>query len=74
MTSFIAQHIWFCRSPPRIPDVHIPEDPLLQFSSALRIELNRGFDVLRDIASGRDPKKFLIVSIVIYWSTINGVY
>lgn len=50
------------RTPPRIPEVHIPEDPVLQIANALRIEINRGFAVLRDIASGRDLKKFLSVS------------
>nr|DAD43227.1 TPA_asm: hypothetical protein HUJ06_001457 [Nelumbo nucifera] len=49
------------KTPPRIPEVYIPEDPVLQFASALRIEINRAFAVLRDIASGRDLKKFLAV-------------
>lgn len=51
----------FCRSAPRIPEVHLPEEPFLQVAAALRIEINRGFTVLRNIASGRDLKKFLIV-------------
>ncbi|GAB4857445.1 Reticulon-like protein B2 [Ancistrocladus abbreviatus] len=49
------------KAPPRIPDVHIPDGPILQFASALTYELNRGMVVLRDIASGRDLKKFLSV-------------
>lgn len=49
------------RAPPKIPQVHIPEEPVLQIASALRIEINRAFAVLRDIASGRDLKKFLSV-------------
>ncbi|GAB2302550.1 Reticulon-like protein B4 [Dionaea muscipula] len=47
--------------PPRIPDLYIPEDPVLQFASALRYEINRGIVALRDIGSGRDLKKFLLV-------------
>ncbi|KAG6788268.1 hypothetical protein POTOM_004330 [Populus tomentosa] len=47
------------KSPPRIPEVCIPEEPVLQIAAALRIEINQGFSVLRDIASGRDLKKFL---------------
>ncbi|RID45776.1 hypothetical protein BRARA_I02478 [Brassica rapa] len=47
------------KSPPMIPQVHIPEEPLLQLASGLRIEINRGFSYLREIASGRDLKKFL---------------
>ena len=53
---------YFFRSPPKIPEVHIPEDPLLQLASGLRIEINRGFSSLHEIASGRDLKKFLSVS------------
>ena len=50
------------RSPPHIPEVHIPEEPVLQIAASLRIEINRALVVLRDIASGRDLKKFLSVS------------
>lgn len=50
------------RSPPQIPEVSIPEEPVLQFASALRLEINQAFAVLRDIASGKDLKKFLLVS------------
>lgn len=60
--SITWQHLVFLRSPPRIPEIHIPEEPVLQVAAALRIEINRGFTVLRDIASGRDLKKFLSVS------------
>ncbi|XWS48867.1 hypothetical protein CRYUN_Cryun13aG0113300 [Craigia yunnanensis] len=54
-TSFIK------KSPPRIPEVQIPKDPVLEFAQALRFEINWAFAVLRDIASGRDLKKFLSV-------------
>ncbi|KAK6129991.1 hypothetical protein DH2020_036273 [Rehmannia glutinosa] len=47
------------KSPPRIPEVCIPEKPVLQFVSSLRIELNQAFAALRDISSGQDLKKFL---------------
>ncbi|CAN7033411.1 unnamed protein product [Brassica rapa subsp. trilocularis] len=47
------------KSPPKIPEVHIPEEPVLQLASGLRIEINRGFYSLREIASGRDLKKFI---------------
>ncbi|KAG8372778.1 hypothetical protein BUALT_Bualt12G0102200 [Buddleja alternifolia] len=45
--------------PPKIPEVIIPEDIVLGVASALRIEFNRALPILRDIASGRDLKKFL---------------
>ncbi|KAK4748623.1 hypothetical protein SAY87_015209 [Trapa incisa] len=54
------------KSPPHIPKVSIPEEPLLQFVSVLRLEINRAAAVLREIASGRDLKKFLAV-IAGFW-------
>lgn len=58
---FVYASIWTFRSPPRIPEFHIPEEPVLQIAAALRIEINHAFAFLRDIASGRDLKKFLSV-------------
>ncbi|XP_073119466.1 reticulon-like protein B2 [Henckelia pumila] len=49
------------KTPPRIPKVEIPQDPTMQFASDLRVEINRAFAILRDIAMGRDLKKFLLV-------------
>ncbi|GAV85093.1 Reticulon domain-containing protein [Cephalotus follicularis] len=60
------------KSPPRIPEVYIPEEPVLQVVSALRIEINRGFALLRDIASGRDLKKFLSVIAGLWVLSIVG--
>jgi hypothetical protein len=50
------------RPPPKIPEVVLPEKCVREVASVLRIEINRGFAVLRDIASGRDLKKVLAVS------------
>ncbi|XP_075653564.1 reticulon-like protein B3 [Castanea sativa] len=62
------------KSRPHIPEFHIPEEPVLQVAAALRIEINNAFSFLRDIASGRDLKKFLsaiaglwVLSIVGNW-------
>ncbi|KAJ6946166.1 hypothetical protein NC651_001049 [Populus alba x Populus x berolinensis] len=60
------------KSPPRIPEVCIPEEPVLQTAAALRIEINQGFSVLRDIASGRDLKKFLTVIAGLWVLSIVG--
>ncbi|MBA0635051.1 hypothetical protein Godav_029903 [Gossypium davidsonii] len=60
------------KSPPRIPEVQIPKDPVLEFAQALRFEINRGFAVLRDIASGRDLKKFLSVIASLWVLSIVG--
>ncbi|OWM85270.1 reticulon-like protein B1 [Punica granatum] len=61
------------KSPPHIPEVSIPEKPLLEFASVLTYEINRGLAVLREIASGRELKKFLGV-IAGFWvlSIIGG--
>ncbi|RWV97859.1 hypothetical protein GW17_00039326, partial [Ensete ventricosum] len=49
------------RSPPRIPEVRVPEDQAVQVARTLRYEINRAFAVLREVALGRDVKKFLTV-------------
>ncbi|CAL2228696.1 unnamed protein product [Prunus armeniaca] len=49
------------KSPPRIPQVKIPEKPVLQIASAITIEINRAFVILREIASGKDLKQFLFI-------------
>lgn len=60
------------KSPPRIPEVRIPEDKYLQFAAGLRNELNQTLDTLRNIASGRDLKKFLAVVAGLYVLSIVG--
>ncbi|EXC34329.1 Reticulon-like protein [Morus notabilis] len=60
------------KSPPRLPDVYIPEDPVLQVAAALRIEINRGLAILREIASGRDLKKFLSVIAGLWVLSVAG--
>ncbi|GJU79981.1 reticulon-like protein B1 [Tanacetum coccineum] len=60
------------KSPPRIPEVRIPEDKFLQFAAGLRNELNQTLDTLRSIASGRDLKKFLAVVAGLYVLSIVG--
>lgn len=60
------------KSRPKIPEVVIPEKPLMQIVSALRIEINRGFAVIRDIASGKDLKKFLSVIAGLWFVSIIG--
>ncbi|CAN1300484.1 Reticulon-like protein B1 [Linum perenne] len=62
------------KSPPRIPEVHIPEDPVLQLVSALRIEINRGLGSIRDIASGKELKKFLVVIAGLWFLSIVGIF
>ncbi|GKE56014.1 reticulon-like protein B1, partial [Tanacetum coccineum] len=55
---------WSChRSPLTIPKVKIPEDTLRQVVGAVRIEVNNFLGMLRDVASGRDLKKFLAMRL-----------
>ncbi|KAJ9171452.1 hypothetical protein P3X46_014819 [Hevea brasiliensis] len=65
-------HTFINKTPPRIPQVHLPEEPFLQIASALTFEINRGFAVLRDTASGKDLKKFLIVIAALWVLSIVG--
>lgn len=53
-----------CRSPPKIPEIQIPEKTLLQIVSAITFEINRALVVIRDIASGKDLKQFLSVCLL----------
>ncbi|XP_009763461.1 reticulon-like protein B6 [Nicotiana sylvestris] len=55
---------------PHIPEFHLLEEPILEIASALRIEINHILHVLREIASGRDLKKFLAVNC----SVIAGLW
>ncbi|EPS69502.1 hypothetical protein M569_05265, partial [Genlisea aurea] len=60
------------KSPPRIPEVIIPEKLVLEFASDLRIEINRALSAFRDIASGKDLKAFLLVIVVLWVLSVIG--
>lgn len=60
------------KSPPRIPEVHLPEDQFLQIAAELRLEINRAAAVLRDIASGKDLKVFLAIIAGLWVLSIVG--
>lgn len=66
VTTFIT------KSPPHIPEISLPERPFLEFASALRHELNRGFALLHEIAIGKDLKKFLGVVVGLWLLAIVG--
>ncbi|XP_024027548.1 reticulon-like protein B5 [Morus notabilis] len=62
------------KSPPQIPEVRIPEKIVLEVASVLRAEVNYALAVLRNIASGKELKKFLgiiaglwVLSVVGNW-------
>jgi hypothetical protein len=54
----------YFRTPPRIPEVVIPEDVVVNIALSTRYEINRAFANLRQIALGRDIKKFLMVRLL----------
>ncbi|KAH7854343.1 hypothetical protein Vadar_012779 [Vaccinium darrowii] len=60
------------KSPPQIPEVGIPEDIIVGVAFALRVEINRALAILRDIASGKDVKKFLAVIAGLWIVSILG--
>ncbi|CAM8879531.1 hypothetical protein QQ045_020899 [Rhodiola kirilowii] len=60
------------KSPPSIPKLHIPEDTIKEITSAVRSEINHGLTILRDIASGKDLKKFLVIIAGLWILSILG--
>lgn len=60
------------KSPPKFPEVHLPEDLTLQIANAFRLEINQALVVLRSIASGRDLKKFIAIIAGLWVLSILG--
>ncbi|XP_073314405.1 reticulon-like protein B5 [Primulina huaijiensis] len=60
------------KSPPKIPEVILPEDIVLGVASVLRLEFNTSVAILRDIASGKDLKKFLTVIAGLWVLSVMG--
>ncbi|KAK7279888.1 hypothetical protein RJT34_24947 [Clitoria ternatea] len=64
--------VFIHKSPQSITNVAIPEQCLLEAVSALRIEINRGLVLLREIGTGRDIRKFLSVVAVLWVISVIG--
>uniref|UniRef100_A0A0A9HIJ2 Reticulon-like protein n=1 Tax=Arundo donax TaxID=35708 RepID=A0A0A9HIJ2_ARUDO len=60
------------KSPPRIPEVIISEDLVVNIALSTRYEINRAFANLRQIALGRDIKKFLMVIAGLWLLSVLG--
>ncbi|CAN1237466.1 Reticulon-like protein B5 [Linum grandiflorum] len=67
-------HTLINKTPPRIPEVHLPEEPVLQAAAGLRIEINKALALLRNIAAGKDLKKFLMVVAGLWVTSILGTF
>lgn len=65
-------HTFIKKSPPQIPEIHVPEEPFLLIASSLRNELNQAFVILRSIALGRDLKKFFMVVVGLWIISVVG--
>ncbi|KAG6397093.1 hypothetical protein SASPL_143255 [Salvia splendens] len=62
------------RSLPEIPEYRIPEALVVKIAFNLRIGINQAFAVLRDVASGRDMKKFIAVIVGLWMMSVAGRY
>ncbi|CAA3013786.1 reticulon B2 [Olea europaea subsp. europaea] len=67
-----AVKLYWWLSLSRLPAVVLGGDVFLGVASALRIELNRAFAILRDISSGKDLKKFLMAIAGLWVLSILG--
>ncbi|CAN6588660.1 unnamed protein product [Malus baccata var. baccata] len=65
-------HTFIHKTPPRIPEVRLPEEPFLQVASELRVVINCAFALLHNIASGKDLKKFLAVIAGLWVFSVVG--
>ncbi|MQL79797.1 hypothetical protein Taro_012260 [Colocasia esculenta] len=59
-------------SPPKFPEVILPEDMFLDIAQTLRHEINEAFATFRYVASGRDLKQFLLVILGLWVMSIVG--
>ncbi|XP_071711535.1 reticulon-like protein B3 [Rutidosis leptorrhynchoides] len=62
------------KSPPKFPDVVLPEDIVLGVANAFRLEINRALAILKAIASGKDLKAFLGAVAGLWVASILGSY
>ncbi|OAY71347.1 Reticulon-like protein B5 [Ananas comosus] len=60
------------RSPPKFPEVILPEDLFLQIAQTIRFEINEAFVTFRYVASGKDLKTFLMVIAGLWVISVVG--
>ncbi|KAG5004947.1 hypothetical protein JHK82_028971 [Glycine max] len=65
--------VFIHKSSLHIPHVALPEECVHQVASALTIEINRAFVIVREIGTGRDLKKFLSSSLVVMFAFTDFV-
>ncbi|XP_038980389.1 reticulon-like protein B1 isoform X2 [Phoenix dactylifera] len=60
------------RSPPKFPEVILPEDMFLNIAHAVRYQINEAFSTFRYVASGKDLKQFLMVTAGLWVVSVIG--
>eukprot|EP00262_Sarcandra_glabra_P000372 TRINITY_DN10438_c1_g1_i1.p1 TRINITY_DN10438_c1_g1~~TRINITY_DN10438_c1_g1_i1.p1 ORF type:complete len:252 (-),score=35.48 TRINITY_DN10438_c1_g1_i1:319-1074(-) len=60
------------KAPPKFPEVNLPEDLFVSIALSLRFEIIRAFNTFREIASGKDLKKFLMVIVGLWILSVIG--
>ncbi|XP_068668180.1 reticulon-like protein B1 [Aristolochia californica] len=60
------------RSMPTFPEVILPEDLFVSVALSLRYEMNRACSTFREVASGKDLKKFLMVIASLWVLSVVG--
>ncbi|KAJ6361106.1 hypothetical protein OIU77_005021 [Salix suchowensis] len=61
-------------SPPKLPDVTLPDELFVSFLLLLRSIINRAFTPFQEVASGKDLKKFLKVIVVLWVLSVIGMF
>nr|CAB3465635.1 unnamed protein product [Digitaria exilis]CAB3503832.1 unnamed protein product [Digitaria exilis] len=60
------------RSPPKFPEVILSEVQCLKIAHIMRKEINEAFYTLRNVASGKDLKTYLMMVAVLWFLSIIG--
>ncbi|KAJ8647849.1 hypothetical protein MRB53_000872 [Persea americana] len=58
--------------PPKFPEVILPEDLFVSVAMSVRYEINRAFATFRQVASGKDLRKFLMVVAGLWVVSVIG--
>ncbi|KAF5181427.1 Reticulon-like protein b5 [Thalictrum thalictroides] len=61
--------IW---SPPKFPEIVLPEDLFVSIALSLKYEVNRAFTNFREVASGKDLMKFLKLIAIMWTLSVVG--
>ncbi|KAK1264934.1 Reticulon-like protein B5 [Acorus gramineus] len=60
------------KSPPKFPEVILPEEAFISVAQSVRYEINEAFATFHNVASGKDLKKFLMVVAGLWVLSVVG--